>query len=81
MGTMSPEELAQLWRQERLSVDMAIGHITQNLVHLHGALDAHRHVLQASLEQQRHLLSVLHAALPEIPAARRSSPSKKRRAP
>jgi len=81
MGTLSPDELARLWRQEQLSVEMAIGHITQNLVQLHGALDAHRQVLQASLEQQRHLLSTLHAVLPAIPAAPRSPTSKKRRSP
>ena len=66
MGTVSPEELARLWRQEQLSVEMAIGHITQNLVHLQGVLDAQRQLLQASLEQHRQLLLTLQTALPEL---------------
>jgi len=81
MGTMSPEELARLWCQEQLSVDMAIGHITQNLVQLQHALDTQRQLLHATLEQHRHLLTMLHAALPELQAAPRSPASKKRRSP
>ncbi len=64
MGTMKPDELAHLWRQEQLTADMAIGHITQNLVQLHGALEAQRRLLQASLEQQRQLLLALQSTLP-----------------
>lgn len=79
MGTVPPEELARLWRQERLSVEMAIGHITQNLVQLQGAIDANRQVLQASLEQHRHLLSTLQEALPQIQSVQQPSGSKKRR--
>jgi ABC-type transporter Mla subunit MlaD len=79
MGTMPPEELARLWRQEHISVEMAIGHITQNLVQLQGALDANRQVLQASLEQHRQLLTTLNEILPELQGTRRSSTTKKRR--
>jgi ABC-type transporter Mla subunit MlaD len=81
MGTISPEELARLWREEALSVEMAIGHITQNLVHLQGALDANRQVLQASLEQHRQLLATLSEALPELQQSRRFPTPKKRRNP
>lgn len=79
MGTMSPEELARLWRQEQLSVEMAIGHITQNLAQLQSALDTQRQLLHASLEQQRQLLLSLNEALPELQEAVRSPRSKKRR--
>lgn len=64
MGTMKPDELAHLWRQEQLTAEMAIGHITQNLVQLHSALEAQRQLLQASLEQQRQLLLALQSTLP-----------------
>ena len=59
MGTITPEELANLWRQEKLTADMAIGHITQNLVALQSGLIAQRELLNASLETQREFLSVL----------------------
>ena len=35
MATVSPEELLRLWTHEKISPDMAIGHIIQNLVLLH----------------------------------------------
>ena len=79
MGTMSPEELARLWRQEQLSVEMAIGHITQNLAQLQRALDTQRQLLHATLEQQRQLLLSLNEALPELQEALRSPRSPKRR--
>jgi hypothetical protein len=78
MGTMSPNELANLWRQDAISVEMAIGHITQNLVHLQGALDAQRQVVQATLEQQRELLLTLQTSLPPAPLPHRATPRKKR---
>lgn len=76
---MSPDDLARLWRQEHLTVEMAIGHITQNLVQLHGALDAQRQLLQASLEQQRNLLLTLQDALPTLPHPPQARPAKRRR--
>jgi ABC-type transporter Mla subunit MlaD len=79
MGTMSPEEPARLWRQEQLSVEMAIGHITQNLAQLQRALDTQRQLLHATLEQQRQLLLSLNEALPELQEALRSPRSPKRR--
>lgn len=79
MGTMSPKELARLWRQEQLSVEMAIGHITQNLAQLQRALDTQRQLLHATLEQQRQLLLSLNEALPELQEALRSPRSPKRR--
>jgi ABC-type transporter Mla subunit MlaD len=76
---MSPDELARLWRHEHLSVEQAIGHITQNLVQLQEALDAHRHVLHESLEQQKAFLTTLNAALPEIHALKQAPRTKKSR--
>lgn len=32
MGTVTPTKLLNLWAQENISVEMAIGHILQNLV-------------------------------------------------
>lgn len=78
MGTVSPDELSRLWRQEQLTVEMAIGHITQNLVQLQGALDAQRQLLQASLEQHRQLLVTLQTALPEAQWGSQPKAPKKR---
>ncbi|MBV7332455.1 hypothetical protein KFU94_30350 [Chloroflexi bacterium TSY] len=35
MSTYSPDELLSLWTRKKISVEMAIGHILQNLVKLH----------------------------------------------
>ena len=32
MGTVTPTKLLNLWIQENISIEMAIGHILQNLV-------------------------------------------------
>ena len=32
MGTTTPDELLKLWKLENITVEMAIGHILQNLV-------------------------------------------------
>ncbi len=32
MSTVTPSELLNLWKQEQLTIEMAIGHILQNLV-------------------------------------------------
>lgn len=77
MGTMSPDELARLWRQEQITVEMAIGHMTQNLVQLQRALDAHRQLLHESLEQHRQLLATLQNAMPR--GAAQAPATKKRR--
>jgi hypothetical protein len=79
MGTVSPDELVRLWRQEELPVEMAVGHILQNLVHLERALDAQRQLLQASLEQQRQFLTTMQAALTSLESPSPASARKKRR--
>lgn len=35
MGTITPEELLKLWKLEQVSVEMAMGHVLQNLVRMH----------------------------------------------
>lgn len=39
MSTISPKELLKLWRLEKLTSEMAIGHIIQNLVNIQKAID------------------------------------------
>jgi len=40
MGTMPPQELMRQWRLEKISVEMATGHILQNLTKIQTAIDA-----------------------------------------
>jgi len=39
MGTIDAKELLQLWKVEDLPIEMAVGHLLQHLVLLHGADD------------------------------------------
>ena len=39
MGTMSPQELMKHWQIEKMSVEMATGHILQNLIKNQTAID------------------------------------------
>ncbi len=39
MGTITPDELLKLWKLEKVTVEMAIGHTLQNLVKLHTAIE------------------------------------------
>ena len=39
MGTITPSELLKLWKLEKLSVEMAVGHILQNLVNMHTTIE------------------------------------------
>ncbi len=53
MGTMTPSELLKLWKLEKLSVEMAVGHILQNLVNIHTAnetADASLYKLRADVD-------------------------------
>ena len=40
MGTVTPEELLKRWTLEKLPVEMAIGHILQNLLKVQAATEA-----------------------------------------
>ena len=39
MGTITPDELLKLWKLEKVTVEMAIGHILQNLIKVHAATE------------------------------------------
>jgi len=53
MGTITPSELLKLWKLEKLSVEMAVGHILQNLVNMHTTIetaDASLYKLRADVD-------------------------------
>ena len=53
MGTMPPENLVTLWARDDMPVEMAIGHILQNLAKLQATVEANQrriHQLQLTLE-------------------------------
>ena len=53
MGTMPPKELLDLWTRDDISVEMAIGHILQNLVKLQTTVETNHlklRQLQINLE-------------------------------
>ncbi len=61
MGTISPQELTQMWQRETISPEMVIGHILQNLVNLQKALDATNttyFTLRADLEEVRNFIQM-----------------------
>ena len=56
MGTMPPKDILTLWARDRMSVEMAVGHILQNLAKLQATVEAnHRkiHQLQFTLESSK----------------------------
>lgn len=63
MSTVAPDELARLWSQEKITPEMAIGHITQNLARMQTMLDSHRQMLQATLEVHQQILTTLQVDL------------------
>jgi len=53
MGTMPPKELLTLWARDDMPVEMAVGHILQNLAKLQTSVEANHlkiHQLQTALE-------------------------------
>ncbi len=53
MGTISPKELLNLWTKDDMPVEMAIGHILQNLAKLQATVEVDHlklRQLQTSLE-------------------------------
>jgi hypothetical protein len=53
MGTMPPKDLLTLWAKDNMPVEMAIGHILQNLTKLQATVEANQrriHQLQFTLE-------------------------------
>lgn len=54
MGTMPPKELLTLWTREDMTVEMAIGHILQNLTKLQTTVETNHfklHQLQSTFER------------------------------
>ena len=47
MATVTPDELLRLWRQESVTLEMAIGHLIQNLVKQQAAIAAMQSTLSA----------------------------------
>jgi hypothetical protein len=40
MGTIAPDELLDLWKLEKMPLEMAMGHVLQNLVNLNALIEA-----------------------------------------
>ena len=62
MGTVTPTKLLNLWIQENISIEMAIGHILQNLVLQQKNLDT----ANLKLHQIRANMNNLQENLPPI---------------
>ena len=63
MGTMPPKDLLALWARDNMSVEMAVGHILQNLTTLQATVEANHlkvHQLQSVLESLVGRDKVLH---------------------
>jgi len=41
MSTMHPDELLKLWKLEKLPLEMAMGHVLQNLVRMQTTIESH----------------------------------------
>ena len=41
MSTMPPDELLKLWKLEKLPLEMAMGHVLQNLVRMQTTIESH----------------------------------------
>jgi hypothetical protein len=39
MGTITPNELLRLWELEKITIEMAVGHVLQNMVKMQTAQD------------------------------------------
>lgn len=75
MGTLPPQELLNQWRREELTVEMAIGHLLQNLIKLQTMLET----LNLTLQTLRADVDSLLASGGKKPSAtgRKQPPKKK----
>jgi hypothetical protein len=65
MGTMPPKDLLALWARDNMPVEMAVGHILQNLTTLQATVEANHlqvHQLQSVLESLIGRDKALHRA-------------------
>jgi hypothetical protein len=74
MSTVTPDELLKLWKLEKVTVEMALGHIIQNLVKLH----TNDENLETSLYELRGNVDDLIAHTGIEPRSRTRPRSKKR---
>ncbi len=54
MGTMTPQELLRLWTLDKITLEMAMGHVLQNLIQLQATSETHGRSLvklQAGLDK------------------------------
>ncbi len=75
MATISPEELLRLWSAEKLTSEMAIGHILQNLVLQQSSIGN----LQASVANLRAEIQKLSGPEPEEPPPAPRKPNRRPR--
>ena len=74
MGTLTPQELLKQWRLDKMTVDMAIGHILQNLVNMQRAYDA-RNLTIYNLRADVDSL-IAHMGLKPNPKGKKKPPKK-----
>ena len=63
MAAVPPNELWNLWKQEQITSEMAIGQLIQNQVDQQTTLDAHRRTI-ANLQTQMDNLLASRGSLP-----------------
>jgi len=73
MATINPEELLRLWSAEKLTSEMAIGHLLQNLVLQQSSIGN----LQASIASLRAEVQKLSGPEPDEPPSAPRKPSQK----
>jgi len=60
MGTIPPSELLKLWQLEKITLEMAIGHLIQNLVNVRNTQDGHEisiRSLQSKINQMTEIIN------------------------
>jgi hypothetical protein len=74
MGTISPQELLKKWQIEEITIEMAIGHLIQNVVKLYKTIEK----LTNSLYNLRADVDSLiaHTGMPPNPKGKRKPPKK-----
>ncbi len=93
MSTHDPKKLLSLWRKEKIDVDMAIGHLLQNLINQQKSLattnatttqiQSSRKMLQAEIKTLQADLKQLQCVVDRLRTRieTESSPKRKRNAP
>jgi hypothetical protein len=77
MGTVSPDELARLWSQERLLPEQAIGQILQHLVTISSTLDRH-YELMVQLREHVATVTPTDSTVPDKPSKSSSRKSQRK---